>query len=316
MLEGIVSVPSWRVVRAVLFASATAACSAAGTPEHGVLQLPLTSAAQGTTYELVDAVIQISGPSPLTLTSSGSTDATLSAVLSAGDYTAELEDGWRLMQQRPEGAEEVQATLTSDNPREFTIAGGATTSVTFSFQTDGGPVGSGEGNLDLGIQVEKLAAQQMVFTEFMKNPAVLSDAEGEWLELVNSGTETFSLEGCLVRRDTTQFTINGALVVQPGHAVTLANSEAPGFVPDYVYSSVSLPNTAAFLLELECNAAVVDSVWIDPVALPNAAGASLSLDPAHTTAFDNDGVDSWCNGTSDYNQGDLGTPGLPNPNCG
>ncbi|NIS36798.1 MAG: hypothetical protein GWN73_40345, partial [Actinobacteria bacterium] len=44
-------------------------------------------------------------------------------------------------------------------------------------------------------------------------------------------------------------------------------------------------------------------------------GASLSLDPSALSHTANDDGVNWCWATDDYNGGDLGTPGAPNPAC-
>jgi hypothetical protein len=273
--------------------------------------LALAGSSQGSSYELVDATFEIDGMAQATLTTDGS--ETLSATLPVGDYTVTLLEGWRLLDTTSE-PEEVQATLASDNPLAFAIEADTTTEVRFVFETGDGTVSFGDGVLELGIDVQKLVARQVVFSEVMKNPVALPDAEGEWLELTNSGSSLVSLEGCTIDRDGSGFTIAQPLDLDSGASVALANSEAPGFSPDYVYSSLSLPNSGAFTLTLACDAEVLDTVTVDPTLTSNAAGASLSLDPAATSAVGNDDATAWCNAVDSYN-GDLGTPGAPNPPC-
>jgi hypothetical protein len=283
------------------------------------VHLALSGATEGNSYDLKDATFvltQDGSTEPVTVLTSDSSGDTLSAALPAGDYDVTLENGWSLALATPEGGVNVMATLVSDNPASFTIAPDETTEVTFTFQTEGMTVGIGLGKLELGIAVETLTARRVIFSELMKNPNAVPDTDGEWLELTNTGTESVSLQGCVVGRDMTQFTINAPLNVAPGESVTLANGEQPGFAPSYVYGSVSLPNSAAFDVSLTCGAEVLDVVHVDPASVPNASGASLSLDAAVRSASENDATSAWCDGATDYNAGDLGTPGTANPSCG
>ena len=49
---------------------------------------------------------------------------------------------------------------------------------------------------------------------------------------------------------------------------------------------------------------------------PDEAGKSLSLDPDHLDADDNDAPDNWCDGDGDYGaDGNQGTPGALNDEC-
>jgi len=238
----------------------------------------------------------------------------LTATLPVGDYTATLREGWRLLEVTAGASSEVAAVLASDNPTPFAIAAGATTEVRFAFETGDGLVDFGEGMLELGIAVRKLVAHEVIFSEVMKNPGVLSDADGEWLELSNTGTQSLSLLGCELSRDGSGITLAAPLSVEPGASVTLASSDAPGFTPDYVWTSLTLPNSGSFTLTLSCDGNVIDSVLIDPTLSPNAPGASLSLSSSAFSAEDNDEPSAWCDAVDAYN-GDLGTPGQPNPPC-
>jgi len=53
----------------------------------------------------------------------------------------------------------------------------------------------------------------------------------------------------------------------------------------------------------------------DGATFPDPDGASMSLDPGSYDAGDNDLGGNWCEGASDYNMGDLGTPGAANDPC-
>lgn len=300
------------VHRLLLPLLAAIACSGHPEPELGSVQLALHGSSRGSSFELVDAVFQIEGVTSTTLTTDGSD--TLVAHLPVGDYTATLQDGWRLLETSGDVTEEVPAVLSTENPTAFAIVAGATTEVRFAFETGDGAVSFGDGTLELGIEVHKRVAEEVIFSELMKNPVVTSDADGEWLELSNTGTRAMSLQGCEVTRDGSGFTITSVLSAEPGTSVTLASSSAPGFTPDYVWSSLTLPNSGSFTLTLTCDGVLLDTVTVDPAQTPNAAGASLSLSGDAFSADANDTPTAWCDAVAAYN-GDLGTPSGSNPVC-
>ncbi len=69
------------------------------------------------------------------------------------------------------------------------------------------------------------------------------------------------------------------------------------------------------ILLVDANGKEVDGVaWDRDWGL--AEGASWSLDPSVTSASLNDSSANWCLGTEAYGDGDLGSPGSPNPSCG
>ncbi len=84
------------------------------------LRIPLTAASsQGTVYRLRDVQIDISGSALLRLSDRDGVRAreTLLTDLPAGDYTAFIQPGWRLMERADTGAEtQAEAELLSANP--------------------------------------------------------------------------------------------------------------------------------------------------------------------------------------------------------
>ena len=103
-------------------------------------------------------------------------------------------------------------------------------------------------------------------------------------------------------------------MLEAGAWLTLANSDAPGFVPDVLYTGLTLPNSGAFVLRLACGEQLLDEVTVD-AASPQRAGRSVSLSGAALDDVSNDDPERWCEGATSYN-GDFGTPGGANPGCG
>jgi hypothetical protein len=317
-------------------------CSGLPDAPVGQLHLALSSGVGETHYRLTQAHFSVDGTAQLELsTEDDSTDDTLQRALPVGDYSVELEPGWQLERVAPAtggsasagqtakgqptsgtaataqaaGSQVVAAELISKNPLDFSIRGGETTSLTFQFKTKTAPLPSdGEGQLRVDIEVDGVGAPGVVISELMKNPEVLPDADGEWIELYNAGSAAMNLGGCSLARDEQQLALDGAAPIPPGGYLTLANGSAPGFTPDVLYTGVTLPNSGSFVLRLSCGGQLLDQVVVDPAATPNRAGHSLSLSGNALDSTANDRAENWCEGVGSYN-GDFGTPGAANPNC-
>ena len=124
---------------------------------------------------------------------------------------------------------------------------------------------------------------------------------------------TFDLAGCALDDGGARKPITDALLVPPGGFVTLARSEAAGFVPDLTLS-FSLANQAD-AIALACDAVIVDRV-VYGAGFPLAPGVSMALDPAASDATSNDQPGAWClSPAASAGYGELGTPGAANPPC-
>jgi hypothetical protein len=169
---------------------------------------------------------------------------------------------------------------------------------------------------DGGIAVGAMPAQAgaLVISELMVDPKALSDAEGEWFELYNPGSEVLDLAGCAIADGSAQrHSIAAHVGLPPNGFVSVARGEQPGFVPDVV-STFSLKN-GADVLELVCGGVTIDRVAYDKAAgFPVAAGVAMSLDARSLDAVMNDVGEAWCLAVHSYGA-DLGSPGKSNPAC-
>jgi hypothetical protein len=163
----------------------------------------------------------------------------------------------------------------------------------------------------------------LLITEIMNDPAILSDTEGEWFELYNNSSEAINLQNLILDRDDTyRHTITDSIILQPGEYHVLARTAtATGVASAYVYGSdISLTNSGAVLsifregTETEPGP-LIFSVDYGAAGFPAATGASISLDPILLNATDAVLGSSWCISTSAYGTGDLGTPGMVNDPC-
>ena len=164
---------------------------------------------------------------------------------------------------------------------------------------------------------------QVVITEIMKNPVVVADADGEWVELYNPSALTFALDGCLLRdgaADEHAIAAAGGLLLEPQAYLVLGRNADPaqngGATVDYVYDAFFLNNDADSI-RLVCGGVVIDRVDFADPDFPDVPGRSMSLDPAYRNASANDDGGHWCDASVDdaLRDGNFGTPGAPNPAC-
>lgn len=174
-------------------------------------------------------------------------------------------------------------------------------------------------------------AGQVVITEIMVNPNAVADDTGEWFELYNpSATDYVDLMGCTFNdsSSTNQDAVTNHLVIGPlGYATfgRFGDASVGGFVPnlDYHVDPLSMIDVkfsnSGDLLTVRCNGGtLIDQVNFATWVIP--AGASLSLDPAHFNATDNDVQANWCPAVPPPYHAtaagtDNGTPGMKNPSC-
>jgi hypothetical protein len=171
---------------------------------------------------------------------------------------------------------------------------------------------SGPGNGDLLI------------TEIMYNPAVISDAEGEWIEIYNNSVSDYNLLNVVLVRESNddRHTIGSDVIIAPGGFAVLARTLTATDNVDYVYgSSISLPNTGEELQLYTYGTDGTDGELICRVDYGAAnfntglSGVSIQLDPSITDAAEAmDGL-NWCESTASYSADNLGTPGIINSVC-
>ena len=161
-------ISSWQIMAAMLSAAAAVSPAGCGSDaaapaqpqELGQISLPLTTQANGHTYRLRNVFVVISGPQYTQLFDGGDpSQAALSATLTTGAYTAYLYGGWSL--ERDDGTGNfwpVMANLASSSAVWFTIFNGATSTVSYQFQTDGVVVTIGSGALRVTATVDEVGA--------------------------------------------------------------------------------------------------------------------------------------------------------------
>jgi hypothetical protein len=117
-------------------------CSAEGSgtpPAVGTLSMPLATEVNGIHYRLTHDTFVLNGPERQELSHNGD-GAIVFATLSPGEYEMELLAGWVLERQAGSGFQALQAELSSPNPQPFQIESAQTTTVAWTFDTDGVPL--------------------------------------------------------------------------------------------------------------------------------------------------------------------------------
>ena len=165
-----------------------------------------------------------------------------------------------------------------------------------------------------------LSAGDIVIVEIMRNPDKVVDGKGEWFELYNTSTTDIALcEGWYVEDAGTDYfdVLDDSLVIPAGGYLVFGNNSDTksngGVVQDYSYgaSQMYLGNSADEIYVVYDDPTLktpldMDTVNYGTTGWPTAVGKSMSYDL---------GKKKWCNGTTTYGLGDVGTPGKANDAC-
>jgi len=164
---------------------------------------------------------------------------------------------------------------------------------------------------DAGTVEVELARPQtagdLIFTELLPDPTLLSDTLGEWIEIHNGSEHALDLTDCVLSDDGRDHYVFAELRVPANGYVVLGRSAMAAVHVDLVYDGVTLTNTEDELV-LTCNDVMIDRVAYG-AGFPRTAGRSMQLDPNVLNASDNDLAQSWCSGA------ESGTPGEANAVC-
>lgn len=158
----------------------------------------------------------------------------------------------------------------------------------------------------------------LVITEVMPDPSAVTDANGEWFEvLVTADVDLNGLQlGAAVDDiDTTLPSTGDCLPASAGTYVVFAKSTDPlvnGDVPaDFESGSLSLANSGGTLF------VGVNDQMLDQITYAGAsAGVAWTLDPTAEDIDNNDIVENFCAASDVMTSGDFGTPGAQGPSCG
>ncbi|GEM_PF-1457831 len=163
----------------------------------------------------------------------------------------------------------------------------------------------------------------IIITELMKNPDKVDDIVGEWIELYNTTAMPIDINGWVIKDGGTDYHVimkEQPFVIGGKKHIVLARNGQPsingGLTVDYVYDNINLSNKDDEILLLSPDLMEIDRVlYDDGISFPDPIGKSLALNPERYDIESNDFGESWCEGTTAYGLGDMGSPGAPNPAC-
>ncbi|MDX2087642.1 MAG: lamin tail domain-containing protein [Kofleriaceae bacterium] len=198
-----------------------------------------------------------------------------------------------------------------------------------NYGTPGGPNRDCEiiipGMCDDGTSLRAVDAPgvgDLVITEVMTNPAAVDDTLGEWFEVkVNRDVDLNGLGIERVGDSAAPDVIEaekclrvsaGSLLVFARETDMLMNGGLPEATATFGFSLVSGSAGTPGDLSLMSGSTVIDAfTWTS-----SRSGKALQVDPDFANVSDNDDQANWCDATQTYGEGDLGTPGEPNAQCG
>jgi uncharacterized repeat protein (TIGR01451 family) len=163
-----------------------------------------------------------------------------------------------------------------------------------------------------------VAPGSIVINEIMKNPLVTLDTLGEWFEVYNPTGQDINLQNCIIKDNSSDtHTIASSLIVPAGGYSVLARNGDPtvngGFNANYVYSNFVLGNNNDQVI-ISCCGQIIDEVDYNTTSFPHLPNGGKSMILKNPSLDNNIGA-NWCESTSVYGSGDLGTPGTVNDQC-
>ncbi len=175
------------------------------------------------------------------------------------------------------------------------------------------------------LSVSELIEGDLVITEVMADPSKVDDSRGEYFEIYNAAGDDVDLNGLELSDDGVDtYTISSSVVVAAGEKIVLgvnSDSTLNGGIPvvDAVYTRSKFRfDNAADEIYLSYGSTVIDSFkWGATTGFgASTSGVAFNLDVGHIDGEKNDRAYYWCDASTPYGSGDLGTPGDDNDDCG
>lgn len=158
----------------------------------------------------------------------------------------------------------------------------------------------------------------LLISEFMANPAAVSDTRGEWFEIYNCSQKNVLLNGIIIadlNSNRHVLTSEQDIILAAGEYFLLARNADPsengGLNPDYVYSGFTLGNSEDQILIFDAAETLLASIDYD-ADWAIESGKSLELNPGIVLPEVASLANNWHLAVQEYGSGDLGTPGVAN----
>lgn len=163
----------------------------------------------------------------------------------------------------------------------------------------------------LNLSAAPISPGDLIISEVMADPAVVSDARGEWFELHNLTGSSLDLNGLYLSDSGANLHVidnGGALTLNPFGYLVFGKSDDVllngDYVADYVYTGFTLANSDDEII-------IATDAGVELVRLEYTQGFAVtgkSRELAGTVGFPLSGTD-YVLSTSTYGLGDFGTPG-------
>ena len=169
--------------------------------------------------------------------------------------------------------------------------------------------------------LEDIDSGDLIISEIMHDPTFVEDRQGEWFEVHNPTADAIDIQGLVVSNGSDgTFVIENHIMIQSQDYIVFAARESSlqnGGIEnvDVVYDrdQLKLNNWGTIILK-RADEVVFDQVNYNTIGeFPSANGASLNLGVLN--AAQNDTAEMWCESSTVYGDGDLGTPGTVNDEC-
>ncbi len=254
-------------------------------------------------------------------TDAGSTDAGSS---DAGSSDAAVSDAGNT----DAGSSDAAVTDATDNDAG---ASDATDNDAGASDAAGGDATQGDAGSDVSgnnlTPASALKKGELLITEIMPNPAVVSDNDAEWFEIVNTTTMDVDLNGLIIEdfyKNSYVVKGSGPTVLKAGEYAVFAKSDDKakndGLPVTHAYGTkIALGNSSGKIVLRADNSTVIDEVayfsggdkgWPSVVS-----GKAVQLSSAATSTEVNDNGNNWCVAQAKYGANNAGSPGKANPKC-
>ncbi len=265
------------------------------SPEDGTtVTIGLATTFQGQAEDLTDT------PDLLTFTWTSSLDGELEGAVSGAGQSIVVADALT------EGVHEITLTATDSEGES------GWDSILFTVEEE-------------EIIPKKPEPGDMIFTEFMVNPQVAEDEQGEWVELFNTSGYSIDVGGYYFQdNDYDLYILEGPIVVAAGDYLVLCASldiDLNGGVPcdawfkrDSEGDGLALANGPDEIMLVRPDGVEIDRVEYDDTwYLP---GIAIGVNPLYQDGEGNDDLSHWCHQTTVISSGgEPGTPGQVNDSC-
>jgi hypothetical protein len=187
---------------------------------------------------------------------------------------------------------------------------------------DGDYGSPGVANDSCPVHISNLSDGDLLITEVMHDPSMVSYYKGEWFEVYNNSTTYVNLADLQIDDSGSDiFTVDEYTPLRPGEYAIFAvrdndavNGGIEGVDFRYIFGS-EMGLTDNDDITLSYGVITFDSVAWDSSSFPSTSGVAMQLGTPSFDAATNDNGISWCDSSLTYGDGDYGTPGGTNGDC-